>query len=820
MGYPTPNSIPATSFCRRISIPDTPEWIGVVTGALLQLTEASNWDEVGTVTPDEAAAASLQMLNEYFDANGCPTDLDPPYWDTPENVDDDTDPDLYPWYDQLGDWLIAGFLAITFTPATGVTYLTSIPKARLAFRKGEFGASLRILLDGLEAFVGDTEGDPDELLEVNLDFAEFAAANDLGAGPWTMRVEHTGLVGERLEIIRKDLRQPNLRSIYGNTPPTFDEIAADYEAEYGVPLVPIELQQVAGQLQYRYSSTSAWMNVPNADNVRKDGSVAMTGGLEITPVSNEVNLTVKPHPTQNVAVVEVFGADQNSKTRFASDGAIYNEVGLYINLIRSFSNNWGYLALGNTSANAHVWLNKTAQPSRVSLVVSGAPSQTANLQNWINNGVSDIVASISAGGAATFRSQMKLQGLSSTATARDMAILYTVFADNIDSQRRAKVVLAPYYYGGNQDAVAAEAHPSGVRLKFYDALSPVVKQTVTGERQANAALASLLDALEAVGLIVDSTTVGTAPIDSDELDNALSPYQQNKCRYAVGIVEVWYFDHLKPTLELIRDGVADSELLAIVQTAAMATFTTGYLLSPDETLFDTWVANIYNMEDATPGTINTWLNYWDGAAYNLERAENDMYNGLPVDGAFTEDARDLFLYFLAERTVDTRWLRFYEAFQFTAYSDIVLYLDTAWKRGLNANCVSFSPLPNIGTESFTMNAPEGVQYETNVRTWNTVIGQEYTIEVSGTLNLGGDFRMDALYGTSDVWATHSDTRTDFYFIINGLRVSGEKPYSTGHSYTITRIGDGDPLEFQIFDVSTLPNNSGSFSISITGAGVP
>ena len=43
------------------------------------------------------------------------------------------------------------------------------------------------------------------------------------------------------------------------------------------------------------------------------------------------------------------------------------------------------------------------------------------------------------------------------------------------------------------------------KIGFYGA-EPVVKATVTGARDDGTALASLLDALEALGLVVDSST--------------------------------------------------------------------------------------------------------------------------------------------------------------------------------------------------------------------------------------------------------------------------------------------------------------------------
>jgi len=57
----------------------------------------------------------------------------------------------------------------------------------------------------------------------------------------------------------------------------------------------------------------------------------------------------------------------------------------------------------------------------------------------------------------------------------------------------------------SESGLVQVASASGVALGFFDG-SGVTKQTVTGSRGGNAALASLLDALEAYGLITDSST--------------------------------------------------------------------------------------------------------------------------------------------------------------------------------------------------------------------------------------------------------------------------------------------------------------------------
>lgn len=54
-------------------------------------------------------------------------------------------------------------------------------------------------------------------------------------------------------------------------------------------------------------------------------------------------------------------------------------------------------------------------------------------------------------------------------------------------------------------AIAQDLAHRGTKAGFYNT-TPQTKQTVTGSRGGNAALASLLTALATVGLITDSTT--------------------------------------------------------------------------------------------------------------------------------------------------------------------------------------------------------------------------------------------------------------------------------------------------------------------------
>ena len=68
----TPDAASGDTVCRVLVIPV--ELLDSVNGALQELTYSYNWEEFGTMTPDEAAALCLQMVMDYYssDGEGCP----------------------------------------------------------------------------------------------------------------------------------------------------------------------------------------------------------------------------------------------------------------------------------------------------------------------------------------------------------------------------------------------------------------------------------------------------------------------------------------------------------------------------------------------------------------------------------------------------------------------------------------------------------------------------------------------------------------------------------------------------------------------------
>lgn len=65
MPYLTPETIPPGKICRALRIPNNLDIIACVTGALEALTFPSNWEQYGAVTPDEIAAAMMDMFDDF-----------------------------------------------------------------------------------------------------------------------------------------------------------------------------------------------------------------------------------------------------------------------------------------------------------------------------------------------------------------------------------------------------------------------------------------------------------------------------------------------------------------------------------------------------------------------------------------------------------------------------------------------------------------------------------------------------------------------------------------------------------------------------------
>lgn len=190
----TPNAPPEhKAYVRRVIIPADIRFLAPISGALVELTFPSAWEQDGDLTPDETAAIFSGIYQQFL-----PFDNEPPDWETPDDLDGQPE---QPWYEDLADWIIAGFLAITFTPQAAIVYQATVPKLRVAFRTGNLGALFRVLINGVEVWTGDSYAPITDLIEQVFDMSAETE-------PYTVRIEHNG-VGDningteaKLEVIR------------------------------------------------------------------------------------------------------------------------------------------------------------------------------------------------------------------------------------------------------------------------------------------------------------------------------------------------------------------------------------------------------------------------------------------------------------------------------------------------------------------------------------------------------------------------------------------------------------------------------------------
>lgn len=209
LGFLTPNFPPEHKFyTRKLLIPATSEFLALVNGALLELCHEWNWEKDGEMTEAETAEYFLNMWQQYTHNVD-----EPPTWETPDDVDGQPE---QPWYDTLADWIIEGFLAVTFTPQAALVYSSTVPRLRVAIRTGNIGALFRVLINGVEVWTGDSYAPITDILSQNFDMSAETE-------PYTVRIEHNG-AGEnvegdaKLEVIRESAVAEMVQTILRGDP--------------------------------------------------------------------------------------------------------------------------------------------------------------------------------------------------------------------------------------------------------------------------------------------------------------------------------------------------------------------------------------------------------------------------------------------------------------------------------------------------------------------------------------------------------------------------------------------------------------------------
>jgi hypothetical protein len=110
--------------------------------------------------------------------------------------------------------------------------------------------------------------------------------------------------------------------------------------------------------------------------------------------------------------------------------------------------------------------------------------------------------------AAGFGTQVIGQSRSTTTDYREQGGISFTWVDATDATRKARMTLTAYDANGSREGLRVEANGSNPLIGFLGA-SAVARPAVTGDRENNAALASMISALASEGLVTDSTTSAT-----------------------------------------------------------------------------------------------------------------------------------------------------------------------------------------------------------------------------------------------------------------------------------------------------------------------
>ena len=462
------------------------------------LGDAWNWEKHGDMTPDECAQFFRDMLELWYADTSCSDAVEPPYWDDTATSDDTSTTELQTWYgaapgyatgdytfvERLTDWAIAGFIAYAGNLGGAVSFLTFAPKFRLAWKKGSIGGVIRVIIDGIDQGLFDTSGSPGEILEHDFSPPGEAPHSILqvlvSAPPGAVTTAPD--ISAPFMLVRKRLQ------------------AAEVD-------VITDMRQSASSGQLEMFRAGAWIPVPTANNVRVDGSVGMTGGLEIV-ADNEQAITAHREGDLPVAVrlKNTAGLD--------ADYSVFIEP---VTKVFGIKNNVIGLPALTIAPNAP---DRTIQILNSSVIVkrvfSPATSE-ASAFNVRRNGAA--APGVGYGVAQTYSAN------DTAAIDRVLAQFHARYLDTNTLTYRAEL------YATAQDVIAARegwrisADGANPRISFLGA-TPQVRQVISGSRQANPAVAALLTAFDNFGLIDDLTTEGTAPLQPTA----------DLCRYSSAVV--------------------------------------------------------------------------------------------------------------------------------------------------------------------------------------------------------------------------------------------------------------------------------------------
>jgi len=210
------------------------------------------------------------------------------------------------------------------------------------------------------------------------------------------------------------------------------------------------------------------------------GTTSTLGKLAVLGGSDQSQLLIRAFSTQTSALVDFQQNGGTSIWQIANNGNVTHQgtqqsLALVIN-----SNTAGANRFGTAGAVSGAMLTlSTGGTGNVGLAIKGVASQTASL--------------------------ITLNQISSTSTTREVASVNGGFVVATDVSRTGFLQLSATDFNATRNFLRGEADGTNPLIGVLGA-TPVARQTVTGSRGGNAALASLLTAMATFGWITDSTS--------------------------------------------------------------------------------------------------------------------------------------------------------------------------------------------------------------------------------------------------------------------------------------------------------------------------
>lgn len=480
----TPDSEEALAelLCRRFFVPDTPAFRESVSGALLELTYSWNWEQYGTMTPQETADFMLGLYNRYaLDTDQCSL-VPAPYWDDGDgsDADDEAPEDNQDWYgvlvgettwqEQIEDWFIAAFVAMAATPAAAIAFLTIAPKFRLAWKTSNWGAIVKIFLDQTEIGTVDTYSASPGIITYDVDASAYGSPVEL----W---VEHSGE--------HNASATPDANGDY-----TIQCIRKRLEVEEVEAITNIRQLAGSGQLEVARGGLDVWEEVPTADNVRVNGTVGMTGGLEIE--SNDAYLLNAYTPNAATAALR-----------------LRNTMGDWAFMVNA-ANDWLQLR-ANGNNNIPVRVQYQAKTDTLKLDAQGVKVLQSD-GGTLDNALQALELSRNGGGTPTpGYAQDFAWKMRAGTTLRDAARVRNLWEVATDASRRAAMEFAVYDWSAARTFMRGGTDGTQPTIGVLGA-SPQPRLEIIGDRHGNPALANFFTAMSAFGFITDATTEGEIPM--------------------------------------------------------------------------------------------------------------------------------------------------------------------------------------------------------------------------------------------------------------------------------------------------------------------